>query len=139
MKIADYLISARFLSTFGHVTAVLILFQIIDNNVQKSFADGAVDAVDNALYSANWALTFACICFAFDFSGICFGTTLFIPGINLFQVFFHAVGSILLSWLITQNWDVTTLWPIILCTSMPTAIIELLMIISVYGLKIVPR
>jgi hypothetical protein len=139
MRIADCLISARFLSTFGHFTALLILFQTVDNNVEKSFADGAVTEKDSAMLSANWALAFGCICFFFDFMGIFSGNSLFIPGVNVFQVFFHAIGSILLSWLITQNWEITKLWPIVLCTNLPTALMEWVVIIGIYGFKIGAR
>jgi len=139
MKITDSLISARFLSTFGHFTALLILFQTIENNVSKSLPDASGTQKESELAYARGALAFGCVCFLFDFSGMFFGNTLFIPAINLAQVFFHAVGSILLSWLITQNWDVSTLWPIVLCTNLPTAILELGIIFAMYVLKVVVR
>jgi hypothetical protein len=139
MKVSDNLISARFLTTFGHLTALLILFSTIENNVEKSVADGAVEAKDDALSSANGALIFGCFCFCLDFSGIFFGNSLFMPAMNLTHILFHATGSIFLSWLITQNWDVTALWPIILATSLPTALLEFSIIIGIYVLKIMSR
>jgi len=139
MKITDSLISARFLSTFGHFTALLILFQTIENNVSKSLPDASSAEIDSKLAYARGSLIFGCVCFMFDFSGMFFGNTLFMPGINLAQVFFHATGSILLSWLITQNWDVSTLWPIVLCTNLPTALLELGIIFAMYALKVVLR
>lgn len=139
MKITDSLISARFLSTFGHLTALLILFQTIENNVEVSLPDGS-DAVKTAeISSARACLAFGCVCFLFDFSGMFFGNSLFVPAINLANVFFHALGSILLSWLITQNWDVSALWPIVLCTNLPTAILELGVIFAMYVLKVIVR
>lgn len=39
-RTANMLISARFLTTTGHLTALLILFSTINNNVQMSFTDG---------------------------------------------------------------------------------------------------
>ena len=139
MKISDNLISARFMTTFGHLTALLILFSTIDNNVEKSFQDGAVTEKEDALSSANGALVFGCLCFCLDFSGIFFGNSLFLPAVNLMHVLFHATGSIFLSWLITQNWDVGTLWPIILCTSFPTALVELCIIFGIYVLQTASR
>ena len=139
MKFSDNLISARFLTTFGHLTALLIIFSTIENNVEKSVADGDAAGRDDALVSANGALIFGCFCFCFDFAGIFFGNSLFMPAMNLAHVFFHAVGSIFLSWFITQNWDVSVLWPIILCTSLPTALLELCIIFGIYVLKVVSR
>lgn len=139
MKFSDNLISARFLTTFGHLTALLIIFSTIENNVGKSVADGDVAGSDAALASANGALVFGCFCFILDFSGIFFGNSLFNPTMNLLHVFFHSVGSIFLSWFITQNWDVSALWPIILCTSLPTALLELGIVFGIYVLKVVSR
>jgi hypothetical protein len=139
MKITDSLISARFLSTFGHLTALLILFQTIENNVEVSLPDGSAAVKAAEISSARGCLAFGCVCFLFDFSGMFFGNSLFVPSMNLAHVFFHAVGSILLSWLITQNWDVSALWPIVLCTNLPTAILELGIIFAMYVLKVVVR
>jgi len=139
MKISDSLISARFITTFGHLTALLILFSTVENNVEKSFADNDISSKADALAYANGALIFGCFCFVLDFSGIFFGNSLFMPSMNLFHVIFHATGSILLSWLITNNWYVSALWPIILCTNLPTALMELSIIIGIYGLKVISR
>ncbi len=140
MRITDSLISARFLSTFGHITALLILFQTIQNNVEKSTADNATaDVKASMLSDARGCLIFGCFCFLCDLSGLFFGHSIFIPGMNLAHVFFHAVGSILLSWVITENWYVSTLWPIVLCTNMPTAILELGILFGIYVLKVVAR
>ena len=51
------------------------------------------------------------------------------------QILFHAMGSIFLSWVITENWDYTTLWPIIICTSLPTALVEISISVNTYVLK----
>jgi hypothetical protein len=56
--------------------------------------------------------------------------------INLLQIFFHFVGSIFLSWVITERWNYTALWPIIAACNLPTALLELGVLIFVYGLKI---
>lgn len=77
-RIANYLISARFITTTGHLTALLILFSTIRNNVEMSFADGAT-GVQRAYDSSIGALVFGIFCFIFDFSGIFFGNSLFSP------------------------------------------------------------
>lgn len=145
-RIANYLISARFITTTGHLTALLILFSTIRNNVEMSFADGAT-GVQRAYDSSIGALVFGIFCFIFDFSGIFFGNSLFSPTVlpplrsplpsppilshlthtqrtthtcthtpqmNMFQIFFHFIGSLFLSWLITENWNYAALWPIVI-------------------------
>ena len=134
MKVFDNLISARFFTTMGHCVALLILFNTIENNVQKGLEDG--ESESQAMLSVNFALSLGFIAILFDFVGMFWGHTLFSPTVNILQVFFHATGGIFLSWLITQNWHYDTLWPIIVCTNFPTAIIEIGVILSIYVFKI---
>ena len=133
MKVFDYLIGARFFTTMGHCTALLVLFNTIENNVQKGLEDGESEV--QAMVSANFALAMGFIAFIFDFVGMFWGHTLFSPTINVLQVFFHATGGIFLSWLITQNWHYDALWPIIVCTNFPTAMIEAGVMLSIYFFK----
>ena len=125
------------MTTFGHLTALLMLFATIENNIEKSIADNVSSA--DATTECQAALVFGMICFALDFSGIFFGNSLFIPAMNVMHIMFHAVGSILLSWLITQNWGYTTLWPIVACTNLPPALFELGILFGTLVLKINTR
>ena len=54
---------------------------------------------------------------------------------NMFQIFFHFIGSIFLSWLITENWNVSALWPIVISCNLPTALAEVGMLFSIFVLK----
>lgn len=56
---------------------------------------------------------------------------------NMFQIFFHFIGSIFLSWQITQNWHYSALWPIVISCNLPTALAEVGMILSIYVFKTV--
>ena len=76
MRVSNMLISARFMTTTGHLTALLILVSTIRNNVQTSFADGA-PGIQQAYDSSVGALVFGIFCFIFDYSGIFFGNSLF--------------------------------------------------------------
>ena len=67
MKVFDYLIGARFFTTMGHCTALLVLFNTIENNVQKGLEDGESEV--QAMVSANFALAMGFIAFIFDFVG----------------------------------------------------------------------
>lgn len=80
MRIANMLISARFISTTGHLTALLILFSTIRNNVELGIGSGG--NVSAAYDSCIGALVFGIFCFVFDFSGIFFGHSLFSPTVN---------------------------------------------------------
>jgi hypothetical protein len=133
MRAFDHLISARFICTMGHLVCLLILFNIIENNVEKGLEDGESSAA--ALLSCNFALSLGAAAIVFDFCGMFFGNTLFSPTVNVLQVFFHAVGGIFLSWHITQIWHYDTLWPIIVFTSFPTAIIEIGVLLNAYVFK----
>ena len=92
------------------------------------------------------------------------GTSLFNPTVNVIQIFFHFIGklrlrlpprqpakqnssiltppssthagSIFLSWLITMSWNYQALWPIVISCNIPTALLELWMLLRIYVLKI---
>lgn len=50
----------------------------------------------------------------------------------MIHIFFHFVGSIFLSWLITATWSSHALWPIVLATNLPSAVYELSIILGIY-------
>ena len=64
------------------------------------------------------------------------GTSLFNPTVNVIQIFFHFIGSIFLSWLITMTWTYQALWPIVISCNIPTALLEIWMILRIYVFKI---
>ena len=134
MGVQDNVIAARFFTQMGHLTAILVLISTIENNVEKGLEDG--ESSSAALASCNWALALGTIAMFFDFSGMFFGNSLFSTTMNMFQILVHATGSIFLSWLITQNWHYDKLWPIIIFTNFPTALIEVGIILAVYVFKV---
>jgi hypothetical protein len=137
MGIQRYLISARFFVTIGHFTALLLLFQIIENNVNASLGDNASETAKyEAVQISMAALVFGIICFLFDFCGLFLGTSIFYNTVNMVQILFHFIGSLLLSWLITETWNYKALWPIVICTNLPTALVEVAVLIGIYVLKI---
>ncbi len=77
-------------------------------------------------------MAFSILCFIFDFSGIFFGTSLFNIKVNMLQILFHFVGGILLSWVITEHWTYEALWPIVIATNIPTALIEVWLLMSIH-------
>jgi hypothetical protein len=55
----------------------------------------------------------------------------------MIQIFCHFVGSIFLSWLITEQWTYRALWPIVLCCNLPTALYEIAIILGIKVFRII--
>lgn len=125
MGVHDYVLMTRFFTLFGHLTAVLILFQTIHNNIELSFGDEGTDNEKQLAYQNSMgALAFSLLCFLLDIYGALSGSSLFNGTVNTIQIFFHFIGGIFISWLITNNWNYEAVWPIVVCTSLPTALAE---------------
>lgn len=132
MGVHDYLLMTRVFTTFGHLTATLILFQTVNNNVNLSIPDGAnAQDVQIAYQTAMGALAFSLLCFLIDVYGAVSGSSTFNTSINLMQILFHFIGGIFLSWLITDNWNYQALWPIVISSNLPTALAEIFQILVV--------
>jgi hypothetical protein len=126
------------MTTFGHFVALLVLFSTIDNNINLSLPDSYSQEERQQAVNTAWAaLIFSFICFVFDFVGMFFGTSLFYTKGNLLQIFFHFVGGIFLSWLLTSNWNYKALWPIVIACNLPTALYELCVLLGVHVFKII--
>ena len=78
MTVQNYTIATRFFTTIGHLTALLLLFSTIKNNVRVTLGDGASTVDEEEAYqTAIAALVMGIICIVVDFTGIFLGTTLF--------------------------------------------------------------
>lgn len=87
VSLQQSLISARFLTTFGHFIALLTLFSTVEENVNLGLKDGySQDEHRTAMTTAWAALIFAFMCFVLDFSGLFFGTSLFYVKVGSFPV-----------------------------------------------------
>ena len=84
MRVANLLISTRFIVTTGHLTALLILFSTIRSNV--SLGSGASDNQSKSYDSCIGALVFGIFCFLFDFTGIFMGNSLFSPTVRFLNI-----------------------------------------------------
>ncbi|GMH68857.1 hypothetical protein TrRE_jg172 [Triparma retinervis] len=83
------------------------------------------------------ALNVSYICFAFDLLGMVGGFTLFFSKINLFQIIVHFVGGVYTSWFIAYGWQWQSIWYIVGFTNITTAIVEVMMLIAIFIIKIV--
>eukprot|EP01039_Chlorochromonas_danica_P002343 gene2342-2565_t len=138
VSLQQSLISARFLTTFGHFIALLTLFSTVEENVNLGLKDGYSEEEHRAAMTTAWAaLIFAFMCFVLDFSGLFFGTSLFYVKAHVIHIFFHFVGGIFLSWLITLHWSYHALWPIVVSCNLPTALYELSVLLGIYVFKVI--
>lgn len=55
----------------------------------------------------------------------------------MFQILFHFIGGILLSWLVTDIWNYKALWPIVIACNMPTALFEIVIVFAIKVMKII--
>lgn len=94
MGVQGYLISARFLTSIGHLTTLFLIFSTIQNNIEVSLGDGATTAqYAQAYQSSIAALILGIVCFAVDFSGIFMGTSLFNHTVSSLLAIFHPAVS----------------------------------------------
>jgi hypothetical protein len=122
----------RFFTTVGHLTATLILFQTITANIELSFADNVHTTDKESAYQTSMgALAFSLLCFIVDIYGALSGSSILNSTINLIQIAFHFIGGLFLSWMITNYWNYEALWPIVICSNLPTAISEVVHILIV--------
>jgi hypothetical protein len=54
----------------------------------------------------------------------------------MIHILFHLIGSLCLSWLIVDNWNYKALWPIVVACNIPTAIMEVIFLLSIHVLRI---
>jgi len=127
------LIPFRFIVTLGHLTALLMVTHTIDDNIAAS---GTSNTADAKQYVYVWTVA-GFVCFAFDFIGMLGGFSLFFPRINLFQICVHFIGSIYTCWFISYSWHYETIWYIVSFTNVTTAAVEILMLLAIFGFKIV--
>ncbi|RYH14015.1 hypothetical protein EON65_34325 [archaeon] len=56
---------------------------------------------------------------------------------HLLNIFLHFVGSVFLSWLITQQWTYRALWPLVVCTNLPSALYEIIVLFGINIFRII--
>ena len=110
------------------------------------------------LSSATSAINLAYVCLALDLFGLICGLTLFMQRVHLFQAGVHFCGSVLTCWFVSESipaildpqkylialinfyhshlsvysMKVQTLWRIVGWTNIPTALVELIVLFSLY-------
>mmetsp|Transcript_33833 Transcript_33833/g.34463 ORF Transcript_33833/g.34463 Transcript_33833/m.34463 type:complete len:142 (+) Transcript_33833:173-598(+) len=130
------LITARFYTTMGHIIALLLLFSTIQSNINISLSDNSNSVDREEAIRISWAaILFGAFCFILDITGMLSGASIFSAPVNFFQIICHFVGGILISRFIINTWPYETLWPIILCCNLPTAVFEIYTMLSIFCLR----
>mmetsp|Transcript_37127 Transcript_37127/g.47987 ORF Transcript_37127/g.47987 Transcript_37127/m.47987 type:complete len:144 (-) Transcript_37127:277-708(-) len=135
--LSDQIIPARFLLTLGHFVALCLVTYTKEHNIYAVYDSPSSSEKQAYLSEMETAMNFAYICFAFDFFGMVSGSTIFMNKINLFQIIIHFLGGVCISTFIHDNWGYHYLWPLVLSFSLPTALIEVWMLIATHVLRIV--
>mmetsp|Transcript_11346 Transcript_11346/g.13686 ORF Transcript_11346/g.13686 Transcript_11346/m.13686 type:complete len:144 (+) Transcript_11346:61-492(+) len=135
--LSDQIIPARFLLTLGHFVALCLVTYTKEHNIYAVYDAPSSSEKQAYLSEMETAMNFAYICFAFDFFGMVSGSTIFMNKINLFQIIIHFLGGVCISTFIHDNWGYHYLWPLVLSFSLPTALIEVWMLIATHVLRIV--
>ncbi|CAM9757172.1 unnamed protein product [Discosporangium mesarthrocarpum] len=136
MKVEDAVIPARFMVTLGHLIGTMMVFKTKINNV---YAGLVVDPTSAQITAAeagiDAALSVALISFIFDFIGMIFGLSIFVMKVNVIQTALHFFGGVLVAHFIMYEWDYRWIWRIVLCFNLPTAIVEIGVIFTLFYLK----
>lgn len=127
------LIPFRFIVTIGHLCALLMVTYTLDDNIAAS---GTTNVDDAKQYVYVWTVA-GFVSFAFDFIGMLGGFSLFFPRVNLFHIIVHFIGSVYTCWFISYSWHYEILSYIVTFTNITTAVVEMLMIVAIFGFKIV--
>ncbi len=79
-------IPIRFLAVLGHFLVVLCALQDNDGNIKTGLGNELTDsAISEATRKLNVSLGVAIVCFFFDFVGMFFGLSLFIPEVRWYE------------------------------------------------------
>ncbi|CAM9486769.1 unnamed protein product [Ectocarpus sp. 12 AP-2014] len=136
MRIEDRVVPARFLVTLGHLVGVIMISKTKSDNVYAGLSsDPTAAEVATANSHVNAALALAMVCFGLDFMSLFFGLSIFMMKVNALQTVAHFSGAVLIAHFISETWDYRCLWQIVGCCNVPTAIVEVAVLFSVFYLK----
>jgi hypothetical protein len=125
MGIESTLIPTRFLTTVGHLIALLMIFYTKDANVRAGIrVEFSTAEYDDAQSSLDAALWMSVICFAIELLGIFGGFSLFMPALCTFDIGAHFCGAVFCCWFILESWHYESMWYIFLCFSLLPALAE---------------
>lgn len=137
-RVLEVLIPARFVLTTGHLVAtIMILYTKRENLFAGLPRDPSPSRFDRARGELELACVLCLVCFVFDFVGIFCGTSIFFVKPNLLQILCHFAGGVLVASMIEQSWQYQYIWLIFAFCNVPTALVEIALLVMTFGLKII--
>ncbi|KAJ8021548.1 hypothetical protein HOLleu_38791 [Holothuria leucospilota] len=136
MMAVTSLIPARFLCMISHLIIAITLLWSRDGNVKSCLPEDYTDAqyrsVDTGLLIG---LILVIVFLAIEIIGFISGVSMFIHLAGLISTGAHASGSIALSYFLFEEWPCYTFWWIFSFCSVVPALIEVVLLIGIAGLK----
>lgn len=137
-KLSSALIPARFLLTTGNFMATILALQHSSLNAYASVTNaGSLDEYEAAKSTVTHASVTAFICMILCYLGLFGGWSMFFNRVNLTHIILHGISGIFTALYILDTWHVNSLWYIVGFTTVITGILELGLIIAVFGLKVI--
>ncbi|XP_028559224.2 transmembrane protein 107 isoform X1 [Podarcis muralis] len=136
MPLVTGLVPSRFLTLTAHLVIVITIFWSRENNVRASLPlQCTQEEFENQDTEMVVALSVTLGLFAVELAGFLSGVSMFNNVQSLLSLAAHCSASICLSFFVFERWEMVTYWYIMgFCSALPAAV-EILLFISVLGLK----
>ncbi|XP_054850655.1 transmembrane protein 107 isoform X1 [Eublepharis macularius] len=136
MPLVSGLVPSRFLTLTAHLVIVITIFWSRENNVRASLPlECTLQDYEKQDTEMVVALSVTLGLFAVELAGFLSGVSMFNNAQSLLSLAAHCSASICLSFFVSERWETVTYWYIMsFCSALPAAV-EILLFISVFGLK----
>ncbi|XP_060635924.1 transmembrane protein 107 isoform X1 [Anolis sagrei] len=136
MPLVSGVVPARFLTITAHLVIVITIFWSRENNVRASLPlQCTYEEFEDRDTELVVALSVTLGLFVVELAGFFSGVSMFNDMQSLLSLAAHCSASICLSFFVFERWEIVTYWYIMgFCSALPAAI-EVLLFISVFGLK----
>lgn len=131
-SVSRELFPAKFLCLIGHMSLVIVIFFVKEDNIFAGISYSAVkyDAEYNeARDSLLSALSLSIIFLLFELSVLLVGVTLLFPSVTIASIGFHSLGIVFLVWYFLLSWRYQVIWAIWMFTCIVPFAIELITLI----------
>ncbi|XP_051922194.1 transmembrane protein 107 like isoform X2 [Hippocampus zosterae] len=136
MSVISSLVPARFLTIIAHLVIVITIFWTREYNVKAclplEFTQEQYNSEDLKLVVA---LSITLGLFAIELAGFFSGVSMFNGSQGLLSTGAHASGSVALVFFLFEQWDCAVYWWILAFCSVLPALMEILLLIAVFGLS----
>ncbi|XP_054637991.1 transmembrane protein 107 like isoform X2 [Dunckerocampus dactyliophorus] len=136
MSAISSLVPARFLTIIAHLVIVITIFWTRENNVKACLPlEFTQEQYDSEDFKLVVALSVTLGLFAIELAGFFSGVSMFSGSQGLLSLAVHCSASVSLSHFVFEKWECWTYWVIFASCSVLPALMEIVLLISVFGLK----